>query len=68
METGTEHIRLLSTTSTTTHFRYGRYTEENIEFLLLNDGKILSAIRHNMNYYKLAESGFLVHMYECSNA
>ena len=45
-------------------FSYGNYTQANREFLLSNNGKEFSAVRHNINYFRLA-NGYLVHICEC---
>ena len=44
----------------------GRYTKENQEWLEQNEGNIVNAYRDGLNYYKL-ESGFICHIYECSD-
>lgn len=45
-------------------FTYGNYTSINRNFLIENDRKEFSAVRHSINYFRLA-NGYLVHIYEC---
>lgn len=58
-------IKLKSDTPSTSGFRYGRYSVDNLSYLLENDGKEFDAIRHNINYYSLP-NGCFVHIFECT--
>lgn len=57
-------IKLKSDTPSTSGFRYGRYSVDNLSYLLENDGKEFDAVRHNINYYSLP-NGCFVHIFEC---
>lgn len=58
-------VKLKGDTLTTSAFRYGRYSVDNLSYLLEHDGKEFDATRHSMNYYSLP-NGCFVHVYECT--